>query len=326
MNILLCSAGRRVKLVRYFKEELSKFGGKVVATDCDPSAPALYFADHAEMVPRITDPTYIDHIKQICKKFEINAVLSLIDPELSLLAEYKEEFERENIKIIISDKDVVNICFDKYRTFQFLQEHSLPAVPTYQQLSEILFDIENNQLRFPLIMKPKNGSASMGITIIHSQEELCSLWKDSGELIVQPFIEGSEYGVDCYVDLLSYKAVNIFCKRKIRMRAGETDKSVAVNDQELLELINKLVDTLKPIGPIDIDCFKTEKGFVISEINPRFGGGYPHAHEERQNFVRNIIHNLKGLPNQIAVGNYPEGSIMIKFDDVMVINSTNRSH
>ena len=59
MNILICSAGRRVKLVKYFKDELLKIGGKVVAADCDSSAPALYFADSAEIVPRITDREYL---------------------------------------------------------------------------------------------------------------------------------------------------------------------------------------------------------------------------------------------------------------------------
>lgn len=321
MNILLCSAGRRVKLVRYFKEELGKIGGKIIAIDCDPSAPALHFADCFEVVPRITDPTYLEQIKYLCKKYEINAILSLIDPELSLLAEAKDALEKEQIKIIVSNKDVVEICFDKYRTYKFLLQHQLPAIPTYLNLNEIEAAIYNNILQFPLILKPRMGSASIGIAIIHSMAELQVLWKDDGSLIVQPFMEGLEYGVDCYVDLINFQPVNIFSKKKIRMRAGETDKSVAISDDSLFLLIDKLVKVLGPIGPIDIDCFKTKKGFVISEINPRFGGGYPHAHEAGQNFVRNLIRNLEGISNETEIGNYLEGSIMIKFDDVMLLNS-----
>lgn len=137
------------------------------------------------------------------QKHEINAILSLIDSELSLLAEYKEEFEKEHIKVIVSDKDVVKICFDKYLTFKFLQKHNFPAIPTYLMINEIVADLENNRLTFPLILKPRMGSASIGISIINSIEELFTLWKENSELIVQPLIQGNEYGVDCYVDLLS---------------------------------------------------------------------------------------------------------------------------
>ncbi|MGJ7919524.1 ATP-grasp domain-containing protein [Neobacillus sp. LXY-4] len=321
MNILVCSVGRRAKLIQYFKEELSKIGGEVIAVDCDSSAPALYLADKSEIVPPITNPNYIKHIMQLCEKYKITAVLSLIDPELSLFAEHKEEFEKNNIKIIVSNREVVNICFDKYLTYKYLHEYDLPVVPTYKNINEIITDIERNWIKFPIIVKPRNGSASIGISIINSVEELYAIWKDNNELIMQPFIEGEEYGVDCYIDLINYKTTNIFCKRKIKMRAGETDKSVAVYNPMLFELIDKVIQVLNPIGPIDIDCFKTDGGFIISEINPRFGGGYLHAHEMGQNFVRNIINNLSGFSNQRDIGNYSEGSVMIKFDEVMVLNS-----
>ncbi|WP_042354251.1 ATP-grasp domain-containing protein [Bacillus rubiinfantis] len=322
MNILLCSAGRRVKLVQYFQEGLRKIGGKVIAADCDPTAPALHFADIKETVPRITHPDYIASIKQLCKKHQVQAILSLIDPELSLLAQFKEDFAKEQINVIVSSAEVIDICFDKYLTHTFLRKHDIPTVATYLHLQDIITRLEHNELQFPLIVKPRKGSASIGISFVHSLEELLALWKADGEVIAQPLMEGDEYGVDCYVDLIHHQPVNIFCKRKIRMRAGETDKSVAVFDDTLFQLIEKLVKVLEPIGPIDIDCFKTNEGYVISEINPRFGGGYPHAHEAGQNFISKLINNLRGMANQSEIGNYPDGSVMIKFDNVMMLNAS----
>jgi carbamoyl-phosphate synthase large subunit len=321
MNILVCSAGRRVKLVKYFKEELGKIGGKIVAVDCDSTAPALYFADIWEVVPRIGDPEYIPRIKELCVKHQIKGILSLIDPELTLLAEYKDEFMKENIKILVSDKEIVDICFDKYSTYKFMEKNNISAVPTYISLPVVLDEIKNEHLHFPLIVKPRAGSASFGMCKVNSIDELILLMNDSHDLIVQPYIKGNEYGIDCYIDLINNHAVNIFCKRKIRMRAGETDKSESVKDRVLIKMIKELINTLKPVGPIDIDCFKTESGYAISEINPRFGGGYPHAHESGQNFVKNIINNLLGVSNDSQIGNYQEGSVMIKFDEVMIINT-----
>lgn len=314
MNILICSAGRRVKLVEYFKEELNKKNGKVVAVDCDPTAAALHYADMYEVVPRINHPEYIQHLKKLCDKYKINAILSLIDPELTLLASYKEVFESDGIKVIISDQDVVNICNDKYLTYKFLQDNGLPVVPTYLDIEKVMEDLESKSIDFPLIVKPQNGSASIGIIKVNSIKELKRFQEESKEIIIQPFISGKEFGVDCYIDLISREVVNIFVKRKISMRAGETDKSVSIKDPELELIIEELIKELKPVGPIDIDCFKTEKGYVISEINPRFGGGYLHAHEMGQNFVKNIINNLTGISNDRDQGEYKEGMTMIKYD------------
>src|SRR5699024_3512126 len=109
MNILVTSAGRRVKIIEYFKESLSKLNGKVIATDCDMNAPAIHFADNYEIVPRIDDPNYIQDILDICKKYDIDAVIYLIDSELELIANNKHLFDKENIKLTSSYIDRINI-------------------------------------------------------------------------------------------------------------------------------------------------------------------------------------------------------------------------
>ncbi|NMD70852.1 ATP-grasp domain-containing protein [Bacillus sp. DNRA2] len=319
MNILICSAGRRVKLIEYFKNELQAVSGKVIAVDCDPTAPALYHADLFEIVPRIDAPDYIPRLKELCKKHQVTGILSLIDPELSLLASVKEELALEGIRVIVSQQAVVDLCFDKYMTAQFLQEHNLPAVPTFIDFSEVMDALNVGELQFPLIVKPRFGSASIGLHKVTTLKELMVFQNDGGEWIVQPFIDGEEIGCDCYIDLLSEKTTNIFMKKKIRMRAGETDKSIAMKDSSLKRVIERLIAVLKPHGPIDIDCFKIGAGYHISEINPRFGGGYLHAHEMGQNFVKNIIRNLNGEFNEPNSCDYQEGSTLIKFDHFILL-------
>lgn len=319
MNILICSVGRRVKLIEYFKNELNQINGKVIAVDCDSTAPALYYADLYEVVPRIDHPEYMHHIKHLCKKYDVSGVLSLIDPELTLLSSYKEEFEKDGIRIIVSEKEVIDICYDKYATYKFLQEHDLPSIPTYLVFDEIKAELERGALQFPLMVKPKNGSASLDIHKVHSMKELKVILDEAQEYIVQPFIQGEEYGVDCYIDLITQSTTNIFMKRKLKMRAGETDKSMAIKDSELKQVIEKLIKVLKPVGPIDIDCFKTDDGYMISEINPRFGGGYLHAHEMGQNFVINLMNNLKGESNKQNDMEYKEGTTLIKYDHFIVL-------
>ncbi|GIN20934.1 MAG TPA: carbamoylphosphate synthase large subunit [Bacillus bacterium] len=318
MNILICSVGRRVKLIQYFKEELHKVGGKVVAVDCDQTAAALHHADMFEIVPRIDHPDYIPYLKKLCEKYNIKGVLSLIDPELSLLAHVKEEFENDGIKIVVPDKRVVDICYDKYRTYEFLLANDIPPVPTYIDINDLKNDLNHKKIQFPLIIKPRNGSASIGIYKVNCIEELEPFKAEHQDYIFQPYMGREEFGADCYIDLLSKEATNVFLKRKLNMRAGETDKSIAIKDPMLKQVVERLIVALRPVGPIDIDFFRTENGYSVSEINPRFGGGYLHAHEMGQNFVENIINNIRGETNSIA-GEYEEGSTMVKYDHVMVI-------
>lgn len=319
MNLLICSAGRRVKLVEYFKEELNKMNGKVIAVDCDPTAPALYAADFYQIVARIDDDNYMKQIKSICRKYKVKGILSLIDPELTILSERKEEFEQEGIKVIISNEETIDICFDKFKTYQYLKNAGIPTIPTYIDIDEVLKEVNRGELQFPLMAKPRKGSASIGNGVIHNREELEILKDTHHDMVFQPFIMGEEYGIDCYIDLLSKETIDIFIKKKVKMRAGETDKSISVNDVELKNLIKAVSHVLELVGPVDIDCFGTNSSFVVSEINPRFGGGYPHAHEMGRNFVRFLINNMLGESNCIVNEEYEEGVTMVKFDRVMLL-------
>lgn len=323
MNILICSVGRRVQLIDSFKKELNEIGGKVFAVDCDPTAPALYHADFYEIVPRIDHPEYISVLKSLCQKYHIKGILSLIDPELTLLASHKEEFKKEGVQVLVSDRDVIDICFDKFLTHIFLESEGLPSVPTYISLEKVKEALNKGKLQFPLIVKPRNGSASIGVQLVGNWHELHQLLEVNNQFIVQPYMTGDEYCVECYVDLLTMENSDLFSKRKFNMRAGETDKSIVVKDRMLHQMTEKLLFALKPVGPIDIDLFKTERGYVISEINPRFGGGYPYAYAMGHNFIQKIIYNLQGIRNPSLMpyeGPYEEGATMVRYDHFVVLN------
>lgn len=322
MNILISSVGRRVQLISCFKKEINKVGGSIVALDCDQTAPALYHADAYEVIPRIDDPAYFSVMVEICRRYDISAILTLIDPELSILAGLKPEFEKAGVTVITCDKEAVEICFDKMKTFQFLRENRMNGIPTYGDIGKVRMEIAAEKLHFPLIVKPRKGSGSNGVNKVENMEELFKVWNETNDPIIQPFMSGKEYCVECYVDLLTNETVNFFSKRKINMRAGETDKSVVVRDPELQDISEKLVSVLKAAGPIDIDFFKTENGYAISEINPRFGGGYPYAYEMGVNFIQNIIHNLQGKSNKPYVkytGGYMEKETLVRYDHFVVL-------
>ena len=118
--------------------------------------------------------------------------------------------------------------------------------------------------------------------------------------------------------MISHQVVSIFTKKKIVMRAGETDKAVSFKDEKLFALIEKFALESGWSDQIDIDIFDVNGEYYISEVNPRFGGGYPHAYECGCDHMSLILNNLRGTANEKKIGAYDEGVYMMKYNEVMI--------
>lgn len=322
MNILITSVGRRTKLVDYFRDNFEK----VVVTDLSNLAPAIYKADSYYMVPNIEEKNYISNIIEICKKEEIDGILSLIDPELEILSNFKKKFKEIGVTVIGSSREVSNICFDKFKMYKFLRDNNFRTQLTYNDLKKFKNDYNEKKIEFPVFIKPCTGSASIGINKIKDMETLDFFWKKDKNLIIQEFMDGEEIGCDVYTDLISKEVVSIFTKKKLNMRAGETDKAVSFKDNKLFKIIKEFVEKLGTVGPIDIDIFKIKGEYYISEVNPRFGGGYLIAYECGEKFPKMIKNNLEGKVNIECIGNYKDNIYMLKHDDLEIVDFGKRKN
>lgn len=317
MNIFILSAGTRTKIVQYFKQTIHG-RGKVLAADMSPLAPALYEADQYYLVPRVTDPGYIDEILSICQREKVSGVLSLIDPELSLLAANRSRFEALGVTIIGSEQHLCERAMDKMEMFQWLSSHGYSCARSYTDVDVFFEDVEKGRVRYPVFVKPVQGSASISIHKAYDRDAVEFLFRQQDGLMIQEFLDGQEIGADCYIDMVSGELVSAFTKKKLLMRAGETDKSVSFKDPALFELIKRFVKESGWRGPIDIDIFQVNDAYYISEVNPRFGGGYPHAYECGCNFMDYIADNLAGQAVTPAIGNYPDNVVMMKYNEVLI--------
>lgn len=308
MNILFTCAGRRTYLLKYFKEQLGS-DGKIVATDMQLSAPALSVADVKIQVPAVYAEDYIERTLDICKDQHIDALISLNDLELPIIAENKTLFEKNGVKVIVSSKEVIDICFDKYLTAQYVESLGLETPKTFINLIKAKEAINYGELRFPLVLKPRWGSGSIGIEFVSSMEELEEVYPmllkkikksilanaSQGEeyILIQQKIEGQEYGLDVMNDLDGHnRAVSV--KKKLAMRSGETDKAQTVDNAKIREIGRILGEKLHHIGNLDVDIFEKNGKYYVLELNPRFGGGFPFSYEAGVNLPKAIIEWLKG--------------------------------
>ena len=317
MNILITSVGTRNKIVQYFKNEVGN-SGKIIATDMSELAPAIYEADKFYIVPAMSDPKYLDIILDICKKEKVDALFTLIDPEISLIAKNKTRFLDIGTIPLVSEYEQVELAFDKYKMFCYLKENGFKTAKSYVDKNEFYTDLNEGKINFPVFVKPVKGSASINISKVNSKKEIDLLFDLYDNLIIQEFLNGQEIGADVYIDPISKKVVSIFTKEKIKMRAGETDKARSFKDKELFELISRLIEKIGYQYMIDMDIFKIGNDYYISEINPRFGGGYPHAYESGVKFTKFVINSINNVENQSHIGEYEENIYMMKYNEIMI--------
>lgn len=314
MNILLTSVGRRVSLVKFFKEALEG-DGYVYSADCDPTAPALYVSDKSFLVPRVNDKDYIPFILDKCKKENIKLVIPLIDPELPILAQERENFLKEGIIPLISSYETVMIGYDKILTYRFLVENSFPSPKTYLVNKNLL----EEKLNFPLIIKPRFGSASIGVQKCEDYQDVEFYSRKISEPILQEFLQGDEITLDVLCDFEG-NPISIVQRKRLKVRGGEVERGVTIKNYELMSLALDLVRKLKPFGVINIQCFLTSNGFYFTEINPRFGGGYPLTHHAGVNFPKLLVKLTKGEEINAFIGDYKEGVLMLRYDEGIFIS------
>lgn len=325
MNYLMCSVGRRAELMKYFRQSMEP-GSKIIATDNSPYAPALFFADKQYIVPRIDSPEYIDILLSICKDENINAVTTFIDPEIMILAENRDKFEALNVEVLAPYTETAKLCFDKYELFKFLSNNNIRTVMTWGSFSDVKNALDEGAVSFPVFVKPRSGSGSVGARKIYDIESLQNAFMQDPTLIVQELMTGTgcfDLDADVYIDTISHNPVSIFSKRKISTTIGGANKTISFKDERLFDFAQEALSKFAFNGPIDVDFFYKDGEYYLSEINPRFGGAYLHAYGSGVDFIRMIENNLHGTENDVQIGDYDEGIVMMMYDSVVIRTSDN---
>ena len=311
MNILFTCAGRRTYLLKYFKEQLGS-EGKIIGADMQLTAPALSAADERVLVPAVYDEHYVDALLEICEAHFVDVLISLNDLELPILADKKSLFEEIGTRVLVSSPEVIDICFDKLKTSAFIESLGLRTPKTYANLDDAKKALHTGELQFPLVIKPRWGSASIGIEFVDNLEDLQIIYElikrkirrgilgevsqyDENFILVQQKISGKEYGLDIINDL-NGKNVMVSVKQKLAMRAGETDKATTVDNADLRYIGEKIGTNLGHIGNLDCDILEMDGQYYVLELNPRFGGGFPFSYQAGVNLPKAIIKWVKQEP------------------------------
>jgi len=318
MNILILSAGRRVELLRCFRSDAARIGIslRIIAADMKPGwSAACHEADLALAAPPCLDPAYIEFVLDACFRHEVELVVPTIDTELQVLSDHAELFEKSGVKASISSPEVVRLARDKLRTARWLATNGLPG-PRTELPSEVLKS--PSDWRWPVIVKPRAGSSSIGVQNVLEPADLVHLAGSEND-VVQERLVGDEYTLNLFFDR-SGRLRGAVPHVRNEVRAGEVSKGQTQRHVDLEDIAERLGGLLP--GPRGALCFQAivdDQGQPsVFELNARFGGGYPLTHCAGAHFTRWLLEEAAGLPCSYT-NNWREGVVMLRYDSAIFV-------
>jgi carbamoyl-phosphate synthase large subunit len=317
MNILITSAGQRVSLVRAFQAALRSVypRAKVFTTDMQPQlSAACNVSDAFFTVKRVTDPAYINELKNICIEQDIKMVVPTIDTELLVLSKNKALFSELGIHIIVSGEEFTQKCRDKRLINEFFVAHGI----------DIPRSIDRHDPVFPLFIKPFDGSLSADTYLITAAAQLTSDQVSNQRFMFMEYIDKQdhdEFTVDMYYDRSNYLKC-IVPRKRIHIRAGEINKGLTCRNVIVPYLKEKLSYIEGAIGCLTLQLFlnRNNDRIIAIEINPRFGGGYPLSYRAGADYPLWLIREYFQNKQIDYTNDWEDGLLMLRYDDEVLVH------
>lgn len=282
-------------MINFFKQEVKGTSGKIVVGDIVSTSPALYIADTAFLLPSFDSEECYEVFKNICKNEEIDLVIPLLDYELDYYSANYNKIQSDDINVLITNPQNIEIFRNKKKTNEAFRSLGIPTPNQY--------NLESTEKKLPLIIKPIRGSASMQINIVNSQAELKMVVNKIGyeklknEFVIEECVKGEEITSDILADLEG-NIHAISQRQRIKVRSGEVERAKIVNYKDITEYIELFFSSFKVTGVSNIQCFIGKDGPKFTEINARFGGGFPLSYHAGCNFPRAVINMYDNKPIQ----------------------------
>jgi len=295
-------AAKQLKINAYF-----------LGTDTTELSPALQLCDWRFIVKPTTHTGYIKQLLSIVKANRVKLLIPTVDLDLKRLAQNKAKFAALGCRVLVSDPEIIDICQDKRKTYKFLLSNNFDT-PATISINTALKN-SKSQTRFPLFVKPWDGSAGRGNAVVGNRTELLFYSKRILNPICQELVKGTEYTCDVYVDF-SMKVRCVVPRKRIEIRAGEVSKGQVATNTRIMSEATSLVEKLGASpGVITLQLFLTDSGKIkFIEINPRFGGGVPLSIKAGADFPKWILQELIGRKPNIRPNSIKDGLIMLRYD------------
>jgi carbamoyl-phosphate synthase large subunit len=283
-NVLVTAAGtviaqgiiKSLKLASSAKSSPLKY--TITATDIAPEAPGLYRSDHGLLVPPAGSKGYVDSIVEACAHSSAEAVFIGADEELKPLAGAAERIRRESgAVVIVGSREFISVGQDKWKTFQFLKKSGLPTAESALPEDADGF-IEAHG--FPLVVKPREGHGSIGLTVARSRRDVKDAARAIERLGWRPLLqeyldaEDQEYTSGVTLDRSGRSVLSSISMRR-RLKGGQTFKAFIDDFPEVRKAAEAVAMKIRTGSPINVQSRVIRGEAKAFEINPRFSASCP---------------------------------------------------
>lgn len=273
MNVLITSAGRRTTLVEAFQSAVEPLGGRVLVADVDPLAPAHQVADGTVPLPRVTEGDYVLRLRAQVEDHDIDLIVPRIDPELPVLARHRHELEKTGATPLVSEPGFMDVAQDKWDSYRRFSDRGIDVPRTWLP-DDLPPDGDRPQEFF---VKPRRGSSSDHAYACET-DELETYLEVVPDPVVQERIAAQEVTVDAYLDR-DGTPIHYCPRARLKTFGGESYIGKTLDDSEIeRNWITSVLEHLGEMGARGPQCFQVflaDRGPVLTEVNPRFGGGFP---------------------------------------------------
>ena len=309
--VLFTCAGQRVDIVTAFREA----GATAIAVDVDQLAPALYHADRHAIVPRVDDFGYIAALRELVELHDVRLIVPLTDLDHHVLAEARDSLG--NALVLVSGIETVARCSDKYLAHEFFEEQGIGSPPTWLP-TELPDDI-----RYPVLVKARRGFGSRHIYRAANATELeFFLRYTNADSMVQAVCLGTEFSVDVFCDL-DGRCLAAVPRTMIESKGGESIKGMSIKDPDLIEFSCRVAETMRIIGPANVQCFREPDGELqVTDVNPRFGGGFPLPTAAGSRYPELALALANGERPEPRLGDFREGVVMTRYFSQVILENT----
>ena len=297
---------------------------RIITADMSADAAGLYRSDAGYVVPPISSPDYIDSIVKICKDQAVRAVFVGADEELLAMAKARERIEREAGAVVITNPvDVIDVCIDKWKTFEFLKSNNLPCPESSLPDDQERFLREHG---FPVIVKPREGHGSLHIYVVKNHEEtkhaVSMIQRAGWRPMIQEFIssEDLEFTTGVTVDRQGKYVMSSIAMRRT-LKAGQTYKAFIDDYKGVRKISEETALRLGSRGPINVQGRLSGGELKIFEINPRFSASCPLRAFAKVNEPDIVFRNTV-LNEEIRVTSYQRLVCLRYWNEVYVPYST----
>lgn len=263
INIMMLGGARRVSMAELFKRSGERIGREVniISYELMEQVPIALVAKVVVGL-RWTDPKVVADIVRVAKENEVDILLPFVDGAIEIASKVKEYLP--DVFIPVSGFEINKAMFDKVEAAKTFEKAGIPIPKTYTALNA----------EIPAIAKPRKGSASRGIKIFHTMDELMHM-ENFGDYLVQEYIENKEeYTVDCYVSQKG-EILTVVPRSRLEVMGGEVTRTITCRNSQLDRLSRRVLESFELRGPVTLQFLHDldRDRYLLMEVNPRLGGG-----------------------------------------------------